>query len=69
MDLEGTMLREVTQRKRNTIGFHSYMESNKPNKTKKSHRYRDQRSDYLKGRGRGWMKWGKGVNCLMIDGN
>ena len=34
IDLEVTMLREVTERKINTIGFHSYMESNKQNKTK-----------------------------------
>ena len=32
MDLEKTMLSETSQRKTNTIGFHSYVESNEQTK-------------------------------------
>ena len=31
MDLEGIMLREISQGKTNTIGFHLYVESKKTN--------------------------------------
>ena len=52
MDLEGIMLSEVRQRKRNTVRYYSHMESKKYNKlvniikTKQTHRYREQTSGY-----------------------
>ena len=38
MDLEGIMLSEISQRKTNTIWFHSYVESKKQNKTNKQNK-------------------------------
>ena len=52
MDLEGIMLSEVRQRKRNTIRYYSYVESKKYNKLvniikrKQTHKYREQTSGY-----------------------
>ena len=57
MDLEGIMLREINQIKRNGIGFHLYVKSKKQNKwtniTKQnqSYRYREQKDGCHKGRG------------------
>ena len=40
--LEGIMLSKISQRKKNTIGFHSYVKSKEQNKQKrKSHKCRD----------------------------
>ena len=59
MDLEGIMLSEVRQRKRNTIRYYSYVESKKYNKLvniikrKQTHKYREQTSGYQWGERRG----------------
>ena len=54
MDIDGGMLNEIRQRKKNTVWFHSYVNSknkpNKHNKTKHAHRYREQPGDYQRGR-------------------
>ena len=55
MDLEGTVLNKINQRKTSTVWYHLYVESKKynklVNKTKKqqAHRYREQTSGYWQG--------------------
>ena len=52
MDLEGIMLSKISQRKRNTVCYHLYVESRKYNKLvnitkkKQTHGYRNQTSSY-----------------------
>ena len=54
MDLDCGMLNEIRQGKKNTVCFHSYVNSknkpNKQNKTKHTHRYGEQTGDYQRGR-------------------
>ena len=42
---------------------------NKQTKQKQTHRYREQKNDYQRGSGREKMKWVKGVDCEVMDGN
>ena len=37
------------------------------NKQKQTHRYREQSSDYQRGRGGGGVKCVKGTNCMVAD--
>ena len=52
MDLEGIMLSEISQRKKNTVWYHLHVESKKHNKLvnktikKQTHKYREQASGY-----------------------
>ena len=53
MDVEGIVLSEISQRKRNTIWFHSYEESknqNKHTKQKQTLKYREQTGGCQRGR-------------------
>ena len=58
MDLEGTMLSEINQRKTNTVCYHLYMESKKYNKLnitekKQTHMYSEPARSYSGERGGG----------------
>ena len=63
IDLEGIMLREIRQRKTNTIWFHSYRESKQQNKwtiiikQKQTHRYEEQTHCWQE---EGMCVWSKG---------
>ena len=59
MDLEGIMLNEVsqTENETNTIWFHLYVESEKQQTKKWTHKYREQTSDcHSRGGGGGMAK-------------
>ena len=45
MELESIMLSKISQRKTNTIGFHSYVEFKKQNKSAKEKRERERERD------------------------
>ena len=58
MHLEGIMLKEISQRKTNTVWFHLYVESTKQNRN--SHRLREQNGgchSYTIGRNVNWYSY------------
>ena len=60
MDLENIMLNEVSQRKTNTVSYHLYMKSKKPNSQKPREEW------WLPGAGN-WGKWGDIGQRLQIS--
>ena len=64
MDLEGSMLSEISQKKTNTEWFHLFVESRKQNK---AHRHKEQMRGWQRtGRLGVWMKWVKRIKWYKL---